>query len=66
MTLHITAIEEVLELPAFLPTPQRKRARTALAQASALLRNLDSPAGSSGDTRPRPVDVSPAPGGADL
>jgi hypothetical protein len=75
MTLTITAIEELtspLDLPAFLPTPARKRARDWLAIAAAELARLEpinqlpgSPAASAaGVARPRPDDASRGAGGA--
>jgi hypothetical protein len=68
VSLTITAIEEVepLELPAFLPTASRRRARDWLATAAAemvrLERIANSPvspaAASAGEARPRPTETS--------
>lgn len=61
MSLRILAIAEIkapLEIPAFLPSPQRRDARRKLEAIAAQIHQLEnSPARTppAGDARPRPV-----------
>jgi hypothetical protein len=68
MALRITAITELkapLDLPAFIPTPQRRRAQETLARAAAQIDRLENSLGvRPGETRPRPIDASLLAGGA--